>query len=272
MPLITISRNKGCGGHDIAKAVADGLNLILYDDEKLRKEALKMGATIDDLKGFDTKAPGFFDRILSHEPELYLKIMESVIYEVAKMRRGVIVGHGSQILLRDFGCALHVHICGSIETRINHMIKQQGLSREAARKLISKSDHKRRGFMRFAFHVDWTDQSLYDIVINRDKLHSETVVKLIMEAAKSKEIKECGIKAAEAMEKLSLKKRVEAEILKNHLNNNLLHIEIPQGGVVRIWGYTETQEEMTKLKKIIEEIPTVSKVEYDISVMPIDGD
>ena len=43
MSLVTITRNIGCGGTTIARLVADGLKLELYDDHRLQEEAIKMG-------------------------------------------------------------------------------------------------------------------------------------------------------------------------------------------------------------------------------------
>ena len=272
MALITISRHKGCGGLEIAGTVAKELNLVLYDDSRLRDEALQMGLKANELKGFDTKAPGFFDRIMRNEPQLYLDLMASVIYEVAKRCHGVIVGHGSQKLLRDFDCALHVHIYGSMKKRIAHMVDQQGLSPEAAEKLITKSDNKRKAYIRYAFHEDWDSPRLYDIIINRDKMSPDTAANMIIEAARSEEIGECGSKASESMEKLALVKKIEAAALKNNFNINLLHIEVPERGIVHVWGYTETQEEMARFKRVIKQIPNVVSVKYDVSVMDVAGD
>ncbi len=272
MALITISRKKGCGGVEIAQIVAKELELELYDDARLRDEALQMGLKADELKGFDTKAPGFFDRIIRSEPQLYLDLMASVIYEVAKRCHGVIIGHGSQKLLRDFDSALHVHIYGSKKKRIADMMKHQGLSREAAEKLIEKSDNKRKDYIRHVFHEDWSSPSLYDIIINCDKMSPETAAGIIIEAGRSEEIAVCGLKASEAMEKLSLVKRIEAEVLRNNFNINLLHIEVHERGIAHVWGYTKTQEEMARLKRVIKNVKSVVGVKYDVSVMNVNGD
>jgi cytidylate kinase len=272
MALITISRHKGCGGIEIAKMVAKELNLELYDDRKLREEALHMGLKADELKGFDTKAPGFFDRIMRSKPQLFMDLMASVIYEVAKRCHGVIIGHGSQRLLRDFDCALHVHIYGSMKKRIAYMVEEQGLSPEAAEKLLTKSDNKRKSYIRFAFGDEWDNPKLYDIIINRDKLLPDTAAKIIIDAARSGEIGVCGLKASESMGRLALLKKIEAEVLRNNFNINLLHIEVPQTGTVNVWGYTETQEEIGRLKKVIGQIPGVKKSEYDVSIVDMNSD
>ena len=128
MPLITISHSIGSNGEAIARRVADSLHLELYDDSKLQQIALNIGMHAEDLKSLDEKAPGLFDRILSEKPQVYLDLMESVIYEVSRHGEGVILGHGSQMLLRSFECAFHVRIHAAETTRIKRIVNQQNLS------------------------------------------------------------------------------------------------------------------------------------------------
>lgn len=192
--------------------------------------------------------------------------MESLIYEVAKRGEGVIIGHGSQMLLREFECALHVHIHAGESTRIENMMKVKGLSEEAARKLIRKSDHEQKGFFRFAFHRDWTDPSLYDLIINREQLGIDLAAKLIMDAARSDRIKACSITAVDAMDKLALKKKVEASLLEHDINLTMLHIEVPEKGVVEVSGYTESEEHKELAMETIKGVKGVIKIKGDIVI------
>ena len=279
MALLTISRHKGCHGIEIAQMVAKELELELYDDARLRQEALQMGLKAEELKGFDTEAPGFFDRIMRADPQLYLDLMASVIYEVAKRCHGVIIGHGSQKLLRSFDSALHVHIYGTMKKRIQRMMDEQGLSAETAEKLITKSDNKRKSYIRYTFHEDWDNPKLYDLIINRDKMLPETAAGIIVQAARSDEISSCGINASESMEKLSLIKKVEAEIIRNDFNLNLLHVEAPEQGVVKIWGYivnlwgyTQAEGELDRFKRIVQAVPGVREAQYDVAMMNTEGE
>jgi cytidylate kinase len=256
----------------VAGLVADNLKLELYDDRRLEEEAVKMGIQPEELKGLDEKAPGLFSRVLSKKPQVYLDIMQAVVYEVAKRGQGVILGHGSQVLLRDFGCALHVHIHASESSRIEYLMKDRGLSREAAEKFIHKTDNEQKGFLQFAFHMDWHDPSQYDLVINRDKLSAELAVKLIIEAARSQEIKECSLGAMESMERLSLARRVEAALLENRVGQELFHIEVPDRGVVHITGVTDTQESEKRIVKVVKAVPGVVEVRCEVGVLPIGYD
>ena len=266
MPLITISRGIGCGGMVIARLVADGLKLTLYDDNMLQEEAVRLGYRAEKLKGLDEKAPGFLDRLVSQEPQIYLDYMEALIYDVAKKGEGVIIGHGSQMLMRDFECALHVHVYANEATRIQNMMEQRGLSEEAARKLIHKSDHEQKGFFRFAFHMDWTDLTLYDLIINTEQLGIDTAAHLIMETARSDAIKVCSLTAVEAMDRLSLKKKIEAVLLENNFQLVRFHIEVVQKGDVEIRGFADSPEEKAQILKTIKAIKGVSKVGDDIGI------
>jgi len=267
MSLVTVTRSIGCGGMTIARLVADGLKLELYDDQRLQQEAVKMGISPEVLRRLDEKAPGLLDRLLSHRPETYLDLMEAVIYQVAHGGEGVIVGHGSQMLLRDFGCALHVRIHASESFRIQHLMDQRGLSREASEKMTHKSDRERRGFLQFAFHMDWNDPSLYDLVINRDKLSTDSAARLIREVAQSEEIKECSITAVEAMERLSLSKKIQAALLENNLSPIQFHVEVPDKGVAQITGWTNSQENKNLLLRVVKGVPGVSDVRSEVVVV-----
>lgn len=271
MSLITISGGVGCGVEKIAPLVAEAANLDLYGDHRLQQEAAKIGIKSEDLKGLDEKVPGLFDALRGRSPELYLDVMESVIYEVSRTGRGVIIGHGSQFLLRDFGCAFHVRIHASEPYRIKQIMDQQKLSSKAAEKMMNKSDHERRGFMRFAFHMDWNDPSLYDLVINTEKFGAEGAANLILDALKSQAIQECSLNALESMERMSLAKKVEAALLKEQFGFTQFHVEVPEKGTVLIYGYASTADNKKRMTEVAKKVEGVTKVVDEVGVMPPGG-
>ncbi len=267
MPLITISQSMGSDGENIAGLVAEQLNYELYDDDKLQNIAIEMGLHHEKLVSLDEKAPGLLDRILSNKPELYLDYMESVIFEVARNGEGVIIGHGSQMLLRDFGCAFHVRIHASQSTRVQNLMEKQGISREAGEKLIHKFDHRQSGFFRYAFNMRWDDPSLYDVVINTKKMSVNTAAKLILETVQSEDINTCSLDALEAMEKLSLQKQIHAELLRNNIEIHSLHIEVSENAGVYITGISRSLEDIEKIKHAMKNVPHITDITYDLPVV-----
>lgn len=267
MSLVTISGGMGSGAEKVAELVARMAKLELFDDKRLYDEAIRMGIRAEDSKGLDEKVPGFFDS-LRYNPELYLDTLESVVFEVSRTGKGVIVGHGSQALLRDFGCAMHVLVHASEAYRIQQLTEKHHLSKKAAEKMIQKKDNEKRGFFRFAFHMEWSDPSLYDLVINTEKLGIGGAAKLVLEALLSDGIKECSLRALETMERMSLMKKVQASLLKEHFSYTQFHVEVPEQGVVQISGYTATEEDKRQMVKVARRVQGVSKVRDEIGVMP----
>jgi len=153
-----------------------------------------------------------------------------------------------------------------------HLMDQQGLSYEAAEKMIQKSDHERKGFLKFAFHKDWDDPSLYDLIINRDKLSAESASSLIIEAAQSEEIKACSLTALDAMERMSLEKKIEAALIRNNISTMYFHIEVPKKGVVQVTGFTQNEETKDRALTVIKEVSGVSEVISEVTVVPVYGE
>jgi cytidylate kinase len=262
----------GTGGITISRQVADALNLELYDDERLQEEARKIGISSKDIESLDEKAPGLFSRLLSYKPQSYVDLVQAVIYEIARRGEGVIFGHGAQFLLRDFGCALQVRILASFPTRIQYLMDKQGISRDSAEKMIERSDSDRRGFQQYAFHTDWNDPTLYDLIINRDKLGIDSAAKIIIEVAQSQEIKQCSIFALDTMERLSLGKKIEAEMLKHNFSPLQFHVEVPEKGKVLLTGWTRSPEARERLLQVVKSVSGVSDITHEIVIVTMVGE
>jgi cytidylate kinase len=272
MSLITITHTIGCDAPAIARRVADGLTVEVYDDSRLREEALRMGLHSEQLKGFREKQPDWFERIVSDKPEMYMNLMASVIYEAARLGQGVIIGHGSQVLLRDFNCAMHVLVTADEESRVHRLMHEMTLSREAAQKLIRLSDNQKRGFFRYAFRKDWDDPTLYDLCVNPDKIGLERAAQLIMEMARSPELKSCSTYALDALERLSKTKRIEASLKEMDLRHSGLRVEMPEKGVAHITGILYNHEDKERIPAVIGRIPGVEKVQLDVTLVPVGYD
>lgn len=266
MSLITISYSTGTDGQNIARRVANELRVELYDDQKIQEMVISLGIRTEDIKELDEKEPGFFDRLLSRKPDIYLRCLDSAVYSVAQKGDGVIIGHGSQTLLQDFGCALHVLIKNNKEYRIQHLIEKEGMKRDVAEKVIRKNDSTLKGFFRFAYQREWDDPTIYDMVLNTEKMGSETAAGLIIEAARSEEMKACSLTAIDSMKRLSVAKKIEAELIKNNIYVDNLNIEVLENGVANITGTALTAERKNRVLRIVKDIPEVSDVNLSLYV------
>jgi len=266
MPLITITASFGTRGNEIAQIVAQILGVGFFDDNKLKSIVAETGMTMPSGFSFDQHAPGFWERLRSREPQLYLDAMEAAIYDIARHGDGVIIGHGSQMLLRDFECAFHVRLLSNISARVENLVSSQGLNRDSALNLIAKYDKAQEEFFRFAFRIDLDAATLYDMVINMGKMTKVTISKLIMEAVQSDDIQSCSLDALSSMKRLSQERKIHAELLENNIDISTLNIAVPEIGKARVTGAAASQDEMNRIAGIVENVDGISHVDTDLSV------
>jgi len=266
MPLVTLNYSFGSDGKDIARSVAQSLGVTLYDDEAMKTILKKTDQHKIYEYDFDRQAPGFWERLMGHEPKLFLDLMQAAVYRVAQDGEGVIIGHGSQMLLQDFSCAFHVRLLSEPESRVKNLVENQGLNRETAANLIKKYDQSQATFFEYAFEIDFDTPSLYDLVINTGKMKKETISKLILEALKSEDIKACSFNALSAMKRLSLERMIHSVLLEEKLYIKLLNISVAADGTVELTGAAVSPDEKEKIIKVVSNIDGVSQVEATIFI------
>jgi len=267
MYFITISEMIGTNGDKISKKVAEELNYFYLGEEELFEIASSMGF-LSDIKKIDEKPPALMERFFSERPRVYLDRLQSIIYEVAKKGNTVFFGRGAQFLLQSFNCAFHVLITGSMEKRMERIMKERQIGRELAEKIIHQSDHDKRSFIRFAYDEDWLDYRLYDLIINTDKLSIDSSVRMIIEGAKSDEIKSCGIDSMRTLEHLSLQRRVESKLIEAGFKRPHLFFEVEGEKEIRIYGMVDTLEEKEEVEKILYKVGGIEKIKNDLLVYP----
>ena len=266
MYFITVSEMLGTKGQEIAAKVAEKLNYTYFGEEQLLKAAGEMGF-LSDVQKLDEKSPPLLERFFTEKPRVYLDRLQAVIYEVAKKGNAIFFGRGSQLLLHSFDCAFHVLITGSLEKRIERIAEEKHVGKEVAEKIVHQSDRDKRGFFRFAFDEDWLNPHLYDLLLNTDKLSVDSAVKMIIDAAKSDEIKACGIDSVKSLGKLSLQRKIEAAFLEAGVMNPNLFISVEEIDSVRLYGLVTSQEEKESIEKIVKRIQGVRNVSNDLTLM-----
>ena len=187
MAIITVSREAGSLGTEIAQAVAEKLDYQYLDREKMEKALVDRGVSLPEVEKFDEKRPPFW---LSWQIQSrrFLHAVQAAIYEFACRGNAVIVGRGGQVLLRDIPGTAHLRFTAPVATRVARIMAREGLDEKQALRLIHRSDRDSAGFLRFFFEVDWQDPSLYDMVINTQRISAETAVELIADLARRPEM------------------------------------------------------------------------------------
>jgi cytidylate kinase len=124
--------------------------------------------------------------VLEYVPRVdYLDLVTSVILDQANQGAAMLVGRGSQMVLRGYPGVLHVQVIAKFENRVHNIIHREDVKwREAAHR-VRRSDEQRSGYMRRFYNVNWLDASLYDLVINTDQISCEVATGLVIAAARA---------------------------------------------------------------------------------------
>lgn len=212
MRAVTISREYGSGGGEIAARLAGLLKWRLVDHEIIAHVAHELEVPETVVAARDEYAEGTFSRILnsiwrptaeasaptigeapsftSSRPivrELpYEETVRQVIKASANAGHVVIVGRGGQVLLADQRDVLHVRVVAPLEQRIAYVARREGLSTDAARTRIQIKDRDRTRYMQTQYRCQHDDPRLYDLVINTSVLALDNVVNLISQALEYK--------------------------------------------------------------------------------------
>jgi cytidylate kinase len=165
MAVITVSRQLGSLGCDIADAVAQQLGYRkvwrrLINQAARRARTPEMALDMLDDLGLLGLKPSL------SEEKAYLDAVRELIEEHARAGNVLIVGRGGQAVLRGWPNTLHVRIIAPMDVRVERLVRRHGISSKAALAQIQASDRRRKRFVERAYHVDWGDPTLYDLVLN----------------------------------------------------------------------------------------------------------
>jgi cytidylate kinase len=183
MAVITVSRQLGSLGHDVARLVAEALGYRLVWREMINEAARRAGApevalaTIDELDLLQLKPTPRARRA-------YTQAVEQVMQELMREGNVVIVGRAGQVVLRDAPGVLHVRIIAPVQLRAQRIAVQQEIPQSAAQAQVEASDRHRRDYVWRFFHAQWDDATLYDLIVNTAHLSPEAAADVICQATR----------------------------------------------------------------------------------------
>ena len=178
MAVITISRQSGSGGEEVARQVAGWLGYRLVERELINQAAVRAGAPevalamIDELNLFGLSLTG-------EECQAYLAAVKTVMLELAAAGNVVILGRAGQVILAGDPQTLHVLILAPVELRTGRVAAQRAISGRAALAQIKAADRHRRIYLKRFYDIQWDNPEQYDLVINTARITSEAAAELI---------------------------------------------------------------------------------------------
>ncbi|MBV8610542.1 MAG: cytidylate kinase-like family protein, partial [Singulisphaera sp.] len=152
MKVITVSREYGAGGRELARRLADTLGWELLDRELLHQAAELEHLPDAELERLDEKAIGMADRFRLHPPhERYMHGLAEAARRAAARGNVVLVGRGTRQLLGDVPDAFHLRLEASRQWRARRTAEVEGLPPNQALARCAEEDRTRDRFMRYFF-------------------------------------------------------------------------------------------------------------------------
>jgi cytidylate kinase len=265
MSLITISRQIGSLGTEIAKLVSSKLDYEYIDKERIGEALADYGFPERELEAYDEKRPSLWESF-SGERKKFLHFMQAVIYDFARKGNVVIVGRGSQVLLKDLPGAFHVRIKAPFDIRVKRIMEREGDDERHVKRILRRWDRDASGYIRYLFNVDWDDQSLYDMIINTRKISVDTAAKMILDVIHSPELKHRVKKMEEKLADLALVHKVEAALM-DMKGRDIRDADIRlEGGVVTLSGLVYSAKDKEEVERKVSSLKGVKKVDNQLLV------
>ena len=195
--IITIGRQHGSSGREIARLLAEKLNYKCYDKEIVDEAANHSDFSRDLIDAFDEKRMSAFilhagGYGLNENFRLNMQVVSAqfeAMRNIAEKGNCIFIGRCADYILRDHDDLISVFILGDMDERLKCLERRQGLDEVEARKKIKEVEKDRSSFYRYYSDQTWGDAQNYDMCINSSKLGVEGTVQVILDYIKARGLK-----------------------------------------------------------------------------------
>jgi len=180
---ITIEREYGSGGTEIAEKAAWQCGISCYGSEILEKAATKLHISVEEAQQYEEQVTNSFlysmfvvsqaqtgdTNMLPMESKLYVE-EHNAILELARKGRAIFVGHCASEALKDKDGVLRVFIRANDEFKTNRAINEYGIDAKEATAVCRRFNKKRANYYTFNTQKKWDDLNNYDMVLDSSRL------------------------------------------------------------------------------------------------------
>jgi cytidylate kinase len=205
--VVCISSLDGAGGEEVARLVAERLALRLIDEEIIVRAAREAGVdshVVADAEQRKSLATRVLKEILAgsvavapalgvsspagsrgalDESDDFRGLIRTAIEEIAAESDCVIAAHAASVALSGRAGILRVLVTASPDTRSGRVAREKGIDEREAEELVARSDAARTDYLKRFYDLKGEPPTLYDLVLNTDRLSPEQAAHLAAEAA-----------------------------------------------------------------------------------------
>jgi cytidylate kinase len=205
MPIVTVSRQYGSGGSEVAERVANALGWKLYDNAVVEEVAARLRLTPAEVSAREERVPSLVERMASAmalgvpevmpvvgdiaavpSEERMVMVTKRVIEDAVDAGPAVLVGRGAQCMLARRSDALHVYCYAPEEDLIRYVIENLDIPPAEAPKKVADMNHQREAYVRLHWKRNWRDVANYDLCVNTASLGLDGAARLVTEVARER--------------------------------------------------------------------------------------
>ena len=197
--LLSISREYGSGGREIAQHISERLELPVFDRKLIDLTADQCGYSTKFIQEneermtnsflFNLAVAGPYSPYGETEalPQDYVFLAQSkIITKLAgENPSAVFVGRCADYILRDHPSLFSVFITADLDFRVKRAIEQYNIDPGKAYTIVSRHDKQRRRHYNYYTGMDWGSRSNYHLILNTGKLGIASVTDLLVELIKN---------------------------------------------------------------------------------------
>lgn len=194
--VITISREYGSGGHEVAEELAERLGVKLYDKYLIDKTAEELGYSREFVEESEQNiSTGRLWELIFTDKSIPMSMNPSkddaifvsqsrTIQKLAMQESCVIVGRCANWILRNDKNSFHVFVCSDLDFAVNRVSQYIKVGSREAKEVITQTNKARANHYWQYTGGSWTDARNYDIVVNSSKIGIDEIVDIILASIK----------------------------------------------------------------------------------------
>jgi CMP/dCMP kinase len=205
VPIVTVSRQYGSGGSEVAERVARLLGWHLYDNAVVDEVARRLGMSAEEVSAREERVPSLPERIaaamalgmpemmpsvadlgMQPDDERILAMTQRVMEEAVLAGPAVLVGRGAQSMLATRSDALHVFCYAPTEALISYAITNLGVAPADAARVVEQTNHQREQFVKRHWKRNWRDVANYHLCVNTAWLGLDGAAELVAQLARER--------------------------------------------------------------------------------------
>ena len=201
--IITINRECGTGGGEIARLLGEKLGFKVYGRSVLRAVAQQFGTTLEELDHIKSQKTSWWSEFCSFyqqygaasyapgtiadpTPKSVYYAEERFLRDLAEKENCIIVGRAGFHIFRDYPNAIHLLLLADRDARIARIARKENLTPKEAAKVVDDVDEARDNFVESVAETSRHDARNYHICANISGLEPDTVASFLAEQIRQK--------------------------------------------------------------------------------------